>query len=260
MIFDLHNDLPTRKFSDDEKKRIAESVDSKVIYAFWTTEMQNPLDEIAKGTELLRGKNRLFAIEDCGFMKEYGTEFLSDVSPLYCGLTHNPDNALAGGAMEGGELTEFGKEVILRLNELKIPVDTAHLNRKSFYQVAEIAERIIDSHTGWESYYSHLRNLTDEQVKIVLERGGIIGLTAVKEFIGGGDAEAYADFIDSFVQRFGIEGVSIGTDFYGTQPLDGLKDYTEFYRISESLSKKGYDENSVNKIFYQNADKYFSRS
>ncbi|MDE6398165.1 MAG: membrane dipeptidase, partial [Clostridiales bacterium] len=153
--------------------------------------------------------------------------------------------------------TAFGKTSVRLLNEIRIAVDGAHLNRESFYGGADCAERLIVSHTGWETFFSHPRNLTDKQVRIVLERGGLIGLTAVRDFIGGNDVQTYIRLIDSFVQEFGTEGVCIGTDFYGTHPLEGLRGYEDFSTVSDGLVRRGYAPIDIAAIFYNNARKYF---
>lgn len=258
MIFDLHNDLPTSDMSVRDRRLKALSVTDSVIYAFWTTELQRPVEYIKKGLDDFGGSAGMFAVEDLGFLTDGDINALCEYKPLYCGLTHNSDNHLAGGAMGDGCLTEFGKEVIRRLNKADIAVDAAHLNRKSFYKVADVAERLINSHTGLDWMCGHCRNLTDGQIKIILSRGGIIGLTAVRDFIGGNDTVSYVQTIDGFVQRYGLDGASIGTDFYGTEPINGLRDYKDFASVRYMLENLGYTEQDIRKIFFENADNYFS--
>lgn len=258
MVYDLHNDLPTSERTRQEQREHNEAIHDFVIYAFWTTASKNPVALIKEGIQTLNGARRKFAIEDLGFVAQTGTAVLREYAFAYCGLTHNSDNSLAGGALGDGRLTFAGREVVSLLNALHIPVDAAHLSRNSFYEVAELADRIIDSHTGWESFHPHPRNLTDRQVQCIIERGGIIGLTAVKDFIGGSSINEYACLIDAFVQKFGIKQACIGTDFYGTQPLDGLCTYSDFDALGNILSRKGYTETDLNRLFFENADQYFN--
>ncbi len=257
MIFDLHNDLPTSEQSATERARVLASTTETVIYAFWTTELSKPLALIANGVCALKKQKNPFAIEDLWFVDEDNIDYVCALNPFYCGLTHNKRNSLAGGALEDGELTALGKFTLHKLNEAGIAVDAAHIGRESFNAVADLAERLIDSHTGLDSVCAHPRNLTDKQVQTILARGGIVGLTAVADFLGGNTANDYVKTIDSFVQKFGIDGVCIGTDFYGTEPLKGLKNYDEFENIAESLFALGYTENDVSKLFYTNAYNYF---
>ena len=94
-------------------------------------------------------------------------------------------------------------------------------------------------------------------MRLILQRGGIIGLTAVSDFIGGDTVNDYIHLIDTFIQKYGIDGVSIGTDFYGTKPLKGLLDYNDFNFVEYELEKYGYSHCDIRKIFYDNANNYF---
>ncbi len=258
MIFDLHNDLPTGFCSLSDACTAANDVSDSVIYAFWTSELAAPLPFIEAGIAALNGTGRYFAVEDLGFADNGAIDRICALPLCYCGLTHNTDNALAGGALGNGDLTARGKRAIARLNAAGIAVDTAHLNRKSFFEVADLADALIDSHTGVDFVCPHPRNLTDDQVLCILERGGIIGLTAVRDFIGGNRLTDYVCLIDRFVQKFGVDGVCIGTDFYGTEPLENLTGYADFYAAERLLSDLGYTDSDIRKIFYQNANQYFT--
>lgn len=253
MIFDLHNDLPTDStFSQNAVSYVYDTV----IYAFWTTELPNPLSTILNGLPKLR--NAPFGVEDLWFADDNSLQAICLRRPYYCSLTHNQENSLAGGALSSGRLTAKGKKVIKTLNGFNITVDAAHLNRKSFYDTAEIASKFIVSHTGLDFVCKHPRNLTVDQVKTVLNKGGIIGLAAVKDFIGGDTAEYFVKSIDSFVQHFGTDGVCIGTDFYGTTPIKGLRGYPDFAAVANMLTALGYTYKDVSKIFYENAKNFFT--
>lgn len=255
MIFDLHNDLPTSGLSLAKQRNEIVSCVHTVVYAVWTTELKHPFSYLRKW--LSETGIRRFSVEDLGFVTEDVLPALCALHPLYCTLTHNGANGLAGGALSDGALTPSGKATVRCLDAAGIAIDVAHLNRKSFFAVADTAAHLIDSHTGWENHCPHPRNLTDEQVKLLLSRGGIVGLTAVRDFIGGDRVEAYIRLIDAFVQAHGIDGVCIGTDFYGTTPLDGLQSYDDFDRVSAGLERLGYTYADIGKIFYINAKNYF---
>ena len=258
MVFDLHNDLFTSTLSPARIVRAQCAAADIAVYAVWTSELSRPMEFIRKCLRYPAGKHFPFAVEDLGFAREDEVEEICALRPLYCGLTHNGRNRLAGGALSFGSLTPLGARVAKRLNRAGIAVDAAHLNRESFFAVADCTVKLIDSHTGLESVCSHPRNLTDEQVRIVLDHGGVVGLTAVRDFIGGHRAEDYVRLIDSFVQRYGVDGACIGTDFYGTDALTGLHSYKDFAAIADKLSDLGYTEREIDKIFYQNAQNYFS--
>lgn len=257
MIFDLHNDLLTNRQDSDKQRSEMLSISDTVIYAVWTSELKDPMEYIRRTAARLP-KYAYFSVEDMGFADTNAVEKICSLRPAYCGLTHNADNVLAGGALGSGTLTARGNTVIKRLNAEGVCVDTAHLNRKSFFAVAEQASYLINSHTALESLHSHPRNLTDEQVNVLLQRNGIVGLTAVAGFIGGNSLQDYMRLIDCFVQKFGIDGACIGTDFYGTAPLDGLHSYNDFAALAYRLENLGYTHNDIQKLFYNNAYQYYS--
>lgn len=255
MIFDLHNDLPTSEMSEWQQCDVVRNTNDTVIYAFWTTEMSVPFAYIRRGIRVLPCK--AFGVEDIGFASDADLEDLCALQPAYCGLTHNRANRFAGGALEDGALTAAGERAIRLMNRAGIVLDTAHLSRSCFFRATDLAERVIDSHTGWETVCSHPRNLTDEQVRRVREKDGLVGLTAVADFIGGDTVSDYVRLIDGFVQAYGIDGVSIGTDFYGTKPLRGLQNYRDFDGVTYALQNRGYTSTDIGKIFYDNAKQYF---
>lgn len=256
-IFDLHNDLYTSKLSCARQKEVRRASPSTVVYAMWTSELPAPMAFLRSRVRYACDAPALFAVEDLGFVSDEDCDEVLAFRPLYCSLTHNAQNRLAGGALSDGMLTVFGASVLEKMNAASVAVDGAHLNRKSFYAVADRAERFLVSHSGLDAVCRHPRNLTDRQVRVVLERGGVVGLTAVRDFLGAGDASAYVRLIDTFVQTYGIDGASIGTDFYGTKPLRGLRRYEDLAAVGASLLRLGYTEQDVERIFYTNAKNYF---
>lgn len=259
MIFDLHNDLFTSGLGNYEIDRLLRSSRDDVIYALWTTELSAPMTFIDAKIAEYRSLSARFSIEDAGFIQERDIDKICSYPLSYVGLTHNHDNALAGGAFDGGGLTTLGEKFVRALNAADIPIDTAHLNRRSFYRVADIAGRMINSHSGLYSIVCHPRNLTDEQINLIVRRGGVVGITAVSDFIGGDASDDFVRTVDVFVQRFGVDSVCIGTDFYGTKPLAGLSSYEDFDEVMRKLSMLGYTDCDVKKILYDNANSYFNR-
>lgn len=254
MIFDCHNDILTSVL---DERAIVKAIRGyskigKVVCALWTSE----------GASLdfaLKIKNRVefcFAVEDMGFYNARDEEKLIALKPLYCSLTWNYDNRFAGGALGQSGLTRDGEELIGFLSENNVKIDTAHLNRKSFFDVAERSERIFCSHTSIDKLCHCPRNLTDEQIKMVKERGGIVGLTPIRKF----NSLPFANTVDFYAQKYGIESLAVGSDFYGSTDFpEDFASYEDFAAVKEKLSKKGYTEYAVNRIFYANAANFFGR-
>ena len=274
-IFDLHNDYPTSGEPCD--KAFCPHV---VVQAFWTSELIKPFDYInnyinnKNTTSGFCGKtsiSTLYAIEDLWFASN--SDMLEKVCKLplmYASLTWNHQNLLAGGANSDGRLTALGANVATQLINCNVALDTAHLNRKSFYDCIELVEnmhlngnnqnqkpKIINSHTCLNSIYNHPRNLTDEQIKKIINLNGIIGLTPVAQFMRSdphnADLTDYIKQIDTYAQKFGVANLAIGTDFYGAPLLSGLANYNDFKFLAQDLEKLGYSKYTINKIFYKNA-------
>ncbi|MCH5165796.1 MAG: membrane dipeptidase [Clostridiales bacterium] len=263
MFFDLHNDYPTVLSSD----RFAEYLNDLLglgitaTAAIWTSEFgENAVKRLRETTSRLRavqGCNKLpIAIEDIGCLAgrdEYRTFDFSDY--IYCSLTWNKNNMFAGGALDDGDLTADGKRAVTAINDCGSAVDVAHLNKKSFYSVIDNAERVLCSHTGFNG---HLRSLDDEQIRLLIEKHAVIGLCNVIAFTSACSIDEYVCVIDRFVQRYGDENLSIGTDFFGSIDIPkDISDYRCFENVSHKLELLGYKRESIDKIFYMNATMFF---
>lgn len=268
-IFDLHNDFYLKLNSDKKlDKYIAknERFAENIIAAIWTSEMneKETFSVFERARDYLSLKQNVFlAVEDLHFLGKENLEKFISFKPIYAGLTWNRSNALAGGALESGRLTSFGKRVLLELQNNNIVVDTAHLNEDSFSDVLKVSEKpVICSHTAFYGLNQNARNLKDYQIKMIIDSGGIVGLTLVSDFLNGGtksDANDVVSHIDYFACKFGIDNLAVGTDFYGTNHLpSGANSYKKLLNnVSSKLRKLGYTEKSIDKIIYTNASMFF---
>ena len=166
----------------------------------------------------------------------------------------------------GGELTNVGEYAVSILNEKNISIDCAHSNKKSFYCLLEKAKYLICSHTAFEWIFPHRRNIDKEQVKAILQKGGIIGLVGVGHFLTGikdikkNYKQAFYEHLQGYLQEFGSDGLCIATDFYGSDATVYPNGNYEFvYGLKNDLIKSGVSENDICKIFYKNAFNYFYR-
>ena len=284
-IFDLHQDVATSNVALCEylSNCVAHNLTDlaslytsfkphTTISAFWTTRSSfDVLDYISNYIKNYPPAcDRLFAIEDLWFVdNENVLEKVCKLPIVYAGLTWNDKNTLAGGANSDVAvgLSDWGKRVVKALSKSNIVIDTAHLNEKSFYDVLDLDlgyKKIINSHCCQNAVYKHNRNLSDNQIALIIEHGGLVGLSPVSFFMKDetdGKSATVADFahqIDRFVQTFGCDNLAIGTDFYGADPLVGLASYNDFYNLQLQLEKQGYKKIDIAKIFFSNADKFFS--
>ncbi|RJS82244.1 membrane dipeptidase [Candidatus Bathyarchaeota archaeon] len=160
------------------------------------------------------------------------------------GLTHNPRSLAADGVGEsrtGGGLTTFGVQLIEEMNRLGIIVDLAHISEKGFWDALEVSRKpVIVSHGNCKALCNHRRNLTDEQIRGLASKGGVIGVTFVPAFIDekAPSLSRLLDHIDHIVEVAGIDHVGLGSDFDGGGTL--LRDVTELPKITRGLLERGY--------------------
>ena len=138
------------------------------------------------------------------------------------GLTHARRNAAGSGgifAASGSSsdgLTSFGREVVQECERLGIIIDLAHINPKGFEEIADLTKRpLIVSHTNARKFYDVERNISDEQIKIIGQRGGVVGVNAILVSPNAENAtiDRYVDHIEHVINLIGIDHVGIGFDF-----------------------------------------------
>lgn len=174
-------------------------------------------------------------------------------------LTWNNENALAGGVNCDASLKPFGREVIKALNSHKIALDLSHLNRQSFFAAGEAADTVFASHVCCYKTHKHPRNLTDEQIKYIAERGGVLGICFYPEFLGTKYAfEGVWRHINHLLNMGLQEHVCIGSDFDGadmSETLDGVDKIPSLYKF---LKARGLSE-ELDGIFFGTAEKFFKK-
>ena len=137
-------------------------------------------------------------------------------------LTHARTNAAANGGIFAASgsppegLTDFGRDLVRECERLGIMIDLAHINPAGFDEIFSLTSKpLIVSHTNARRYYDVERNISDEQIKMIGQRGGVIGINAI--LVSPHKAEAtldrYVDHIEHVIDLIGIDGVGIGFDF-----------------------------------------------
>lgn len=149
-------------------------------------------------------------------------------------LTYNLRNQLGDGAIvpEGRGLTEFGREVVARLNARRVMVDLSHSGRQICLDAARASKQPISiNHTGCRYLVDLPRNKTDEELRLVAERGGFVGIYFMPFLNLSGHASAadVVHHIEHAINVCGEDVVGIGTDG-GTTPIDDMEAYKEDLR------------------------------
>lgn len=183
-------------------------------------------------------------------------------------LTHSPRNRLGDGCGEKGSrggLTSFGAQVVKEMNKLGMVVDVSHINEQGFWDVIKTTKSpIIASHSNARALCDHVRNLKDDQIKALAEKGGVIGVTFVRTFLSK-DVEMVTvdnvlDHIDHIADLVGVEHVGIGSDYDGMgQAPKGLEDVTKVSNITRGLVTRGYSDNDIEKILGGNFLRMFKK-
>ena len=182
-------------------------------------------------------------------------EFDAACRPRMIALTWNNENEIGfpakGGAAEG--LKPFGIRLLGEMDRLGILPDCSHLNEAGFWDVAEHAALPpIASHSNLKKLCGHSRNLTDEQVKAVIEKGGFIGVNFYSCFLrdgGGASLDDVLRHIDGIAALGGIDVLGFGSDSDGIdQWPEGLGTPADLPGLLEPLEKHGYSQMDIAKI------------
>jgi membrane dipeptidase len=168
----------------------------------------------------------------------------------------------------GPGLTEPGKALVRRCNELRILIDVSHLNEKGFWDVARHSSApIVATHSNAHALSASSRNLTDEQIRIIGKSGGMIGLNFANGFLradGRWQSENGLDtmmrHLDHMMKLAGEDHVGLGSDFDGARIPSQIGDASGLPRLVEAMKAHGYGEELTKKLCAENWMKVLERS
>ena len=197
---------------------------------------------------------------------------ISAVSALYrlgvrlITLTWNYANEIADGALEGrgGGLTDFGKDVVKRMNELHMLVDVSHLSEAGFWDVVKLTSApIIASHSNAYKVCAHPRNLKDDQIRAIIKVGGGIGINFYPDFLTNSNCASVKDIVKHIRHMFEIGAckcVGIGADFDGVDYLpDGMFSNEGILSLIDALKADGFSETEIKDITSSNFLRLFKQ-
>ena len=178
-------------------------------------------------------------------------------------ITWNGENELACGIsnQEMG-LTTVGQRVIDRMSRMGMGIDLSHISDRSFYQVAERTDGpLLASHSCSRALCGHPRNLTDDQFRILVEKKGLVGINFSAAFLNNNREKACLEdavrHILHFLELGGEDILSLGSDFDGTSIPEEFDSLAKVDRIYNALLDHGCGKAVTDKIFFDNADRYF---
>ena len=176
-------------------------------------------------------------------------------------LTWNYPNGL--GEPHCGEqhkkLTPKGIEFVEAMQDLGIIVDCSHLNDAGTEQLGDILDvPFVASHSNAREVTAHTRNLPDNLIKLIANKGGVIGLNFAQAFLGTSPMSRIEDIVKHglyLINKGGEDVVALGTDFDGIKPNTEIKDASEMYRLYDAFKEAGLSVEQCEKLFWKNADR-----
>ena len=176
-------------------------------------------------------------------------------------LTWNYPNGL--GEPHCGEqhkkLTPKGIEFVEAMQDLGIVVDCSHLNDAGTEQLGDILDvPFVASHSNAREVTAHTRNLPDNLIKLIANKGGVIGLNFAQAFLGTSPVSRIDDIVKHglyLINKGGEDVVALGTDFDGIKPDTEIKDASEMFRLYDAFKEAGLSVEQCEKLFWKNADR-----
>lgn len=176
---------------------------------------------------------------------------------VYITLCHNGDNQICDSARRSnatnGGVSDFGAKVIDEMNRLGIMVDMSHAGEQSFYDALDISRTpIVCSHSDCRSLCDVPRNLTDDQLRALAQKGGVAHITLYGGFLRT-DGEACIndamEHLEHAISIMGVEHVGLGTDFDGDGGVPGLANSSELINFTRELLRRRYSEEDIARIW-----------
>lgn len=158
-------------------------------------------------------------------------------------------------------LTENGFAFVEKMEELGMIVDVSHLSDAGFYDVLSCTKKpFVASHSNARAVCPCVRNMSDDMIKKLAERGGVTGLNFCADFLtqlpqgvhNPGTVEAIAVHAKHIVNVGGMECLGLGSDFDGIDTHEELPDAGHMDRLFTALQKTGFTEGQIDKIFSEN--------
>ncbi len=196
-------------------------------------------------------KNERVALD----LKKRGVAFIS--------LCYNEGNHLAGGTNVDFGMSDLGKQVALLLRENGLTVDVSHLNHRSADQMLELLpDHVVATHSNCYALKAHPRNLTDEQIKELIRRKGLMGVNFCHQFLSSPEDARISDLIDHFRHILNLGGESIaaiGGDFDGMSRVPA--DLPDLYAVADlgAALETEFGAELAHRILYGNMKNYIDR-
>ncbi len=210
------------------------------------------VNKLAGRKSIMLGIENGLAIEsDINNVKHF-----ADRGIVYITLCHNGDNDIcdsARGSNTHNGVSEWGEKVIKEMNAQGVMVDLSHAAEKSFYDALDISSApIVCSHSNCKSLCDHPRNLTDDQLRKLAQKGGVAQITLYHGFVCKDGKATILDamkHLEHAISIMGIDHVGLGTDFDGDGGIRGLANSSELMNFTIELMRRRYSIEDMEKIW-----------
>ena len=212
----------------------------------------------------------ILTVEDCveieGILERFDTVYADGVRMM--SLTWNYENCIGFPNSADPELhlkkglKPFGFDALEKMNELGIIIDVSHLSEAGFYDVAAHSRKpFIASHSCCRALQDHPRNLTDDQLRVLADHGGVVGINFYNNFLTNSGAPSSVDDIVRHMlhiqQKAGVDSLAFGSDFDGIDCELEFRDYTGMPEILAGLEKH-FSDDEIEKICHGNFLRVFA--
>jgi membrane dipeptidase len=177
----------------------------------------------------------------------------------YLGFLHFTSNeaghpAVGRGRRDDAGLTPWGFELVRRCEAAGVLVDLSHINRRGFLDACSVATRPpIVSHTGVLGAFVHWRNIDDQQLRAIADKGGVVGIAFYPRYLGGHGLDAVVAHLRHILNVVGEDTPALGSDWDGfIIPTRELSDPRGLPLLTDALLREGMTERTISKILRRN--------
>ena len=182
-------------------------------------------------------------------------------------LTWNHENCLAfphrPPEFQSRGLTPFGFETLERMDELGMVADVSHLSDQGFWDIVRCGKRpFMATHSNARAVRNVSRNLTDEMIRALADRGGIMGLNFYTDFLSPESTvrtEHMVQHLRHIMNAGGEQIVGLGTDFDGMDTVPPVPDVGQISLLVQAMEKAGFSSRQIEGVCFRNAEDFFKR-
>ncbi|TGD41270.1 membrane dipeptidase [Pseudotabrizicola sediminis] len=188
---------------------------------------------------------------------------LRSIGPVWSRPTvfgHGVPFRFPGTPDTGPGLTDAGKALVRACDEMRIMLDLSHMTEAGFNDVARISSApLVATHSNAHAVSQSTRNLTDRQLAMIAESGGLVGLNFATSFLREDGRQSpvmgwdlVMRHLDHLLTHLGEDGVGLGSDFDGATIPEGIGDVTGLPALLQAMIQHGFGAELVEKIAHRN--------